>query len=161
MRKSQVTLTLALVPLAALVLAMRATAADHAADETAKTAAAVMAVDQHWLEAEENGDVAWLDGMLLPGYRTVDADGSFATKAALLAHAAKNHGSAAMKQKVAAWHQAHPVEQQVTLQGDTAILSFVSASPASKGKLYSSDVFAYIDGRWHALYSAHTALGKG
>ncbi|MEW9571583.1 nuclear transport factor 2 family protein [Rhodanobacter sp. Si-c] len=131
-----------------------------ATDETARTAAAVMAVDQHWLEAEENGDTAWLDGMLLPDYRSVGVAGTFATKAAILAHAAKNRGSQAMKQQVAAWQQAHPVEQQVTLQGDTAILSFVSSAPATKGKLYSSDVFTYIDGRWHALYSAHTELGK-
>ncbi|MDO1529660.1 nuclear transport factor 2 family protein [Fulvimonas sp. R45] len=161
MRKSQVPLTLALVPLAALVLAVRASAAGHAVDETAKTAAAVIAVDQHWLEAEEGGDVAWLDGLLLPGYRSVGVAGTFATKAAILAHAAKNGGSQAMKQQVAAWQKAHPVEQQVTLQGDTAILSFVSASPATKGKLYSSDVFVYVDGRWRALYSAHTGLGKG
>lgn len=131
-----------------------------AADETAHTAAAVKAVDQHWLEAEEGGDAAWLDGMLLPNYRSVGVAGTFATKAAILARAVKNGGSQAMRQKVSAWQAAHPVEQQVTLQGDTAILSFVSASPATKGKLYSSDVFVYVDGRWRALYSAHTELGK-
>ncbi|HKR76143.1 MAG TPA: nuclear transport factor 2 family protein [Rhodanobacter sp.] len=131
-----------------------------AADETARSAAAVKAVDQHWLEAEENGDAAWLDGMLLPDYRSVGVAGTFATKAAILAHAAKNRGSDKTKQQVAAWQAAHPVEQQVTLQGDTAILSFVSSAPATKGKLYSSDVFVYVDGRWRALYSAHTGLGK-
>lgn len=131
-----------------------------ATDETARTAAAVKAVDQHWLVAEENGDAAWLDGMLLPDYRSVGVAGTFATKAAILAHAAKNHGSDAMKRQVAMWQRAHPVEQQVTLQGDTAILSFVSATPATRGKLYSSDVFVYVDGRWRALYSAHTELGK-
>lgn len=131
-----------------------------ATDETAHTAAAVKAVDQHWLEAEESGDAAWLDGMLLPDYRSVDVAGTFATKAGIVAHAAKNRGSDKMKQEVAAWQAAHPVDQQVTLQGDTAILSFVSAAPATKGKLYSSDVFVYVDGRWRALYSAHTGLGK-
>ncbi|HEX8778277.1 MAG TPA: nuclear transport factor 2 family protein [Rhodanobacter sp.] len=131
-----------------------------AADETAHTAAAVKAVDQHWLEAEEGGDAAWLDGMLLPGYRSVDVAGTFATKAAIVAHAAKNRGSDEMKRKADAWQAAHPVDQQVTLQGDTAILSFVSSTPATKGKLYSSDVFVYVDGRWRALYSAHTGLGK-
>jgi len=131
-----------------------------ATDETAHTAAAVKAVDQHWLEAEESGDAAWLDGMLLPDYRSVDVAGTFATKAGIVAHAAKNRGSDKMKQEVAAWQAAHPVDQQVTLQGDTAILSFVSAAPATKGKLYSSDVFVYVGGRWRALYSAHTGLGK-
>ncbi|MEW9625164.1 hypothetical protein [Rhodanobacter geophilus] len=62
---------------------------------------------------------------------------------------------------MAAWQRAHPVEQQVTLQGDTAILSFVSSAPATKGELHSSGVFVYLVGRWHALYSAHTELGEG
>lgn len=150
--------------LGAAVIGTQAMAAPQggpsAADETAHTAAAVKAVDQHWLEAEESGDAAWLDGMLLPDYRSVGVAGTFATKATIMAHAVKNGGSDKMKQKVAAWQAAHPVEQQVTLQGDTAILSFVSASPATKGKLYSSDVFVYVDGRWRALYSAHTGLGK-
>ncbi|MBD8881733.1 nuclear transport factor 2 family protein [Rhodanobacter sp. 7MK24] len=147
----------------ALVAGMLATPISASAaevDETARTAAAVRAVDQHWLEAEESGDAAWLDDMLLPDYRSVGVAGTFATKAAIVAHAAKNRGSQAMKQQVTAWQQAHPVEQQVTLQGDTAIISFVSTAPATKGKLYSSDVFTYIDGHWHALYSAHTDLGK-
>jgi len=146
--------------LAACAVALGANAADRGVDETAHTAAAVKAVDQHWLEAEEGGDAAWLEGMLLPGYRSVGEAGTFATKQAIVAHAAKNRGSDEMKRKADAWQAAHPVDQQVTLQGDTAILSFVSASPATKGKLYSSDVFVYVDGRWRALYSAHTGLGK-
>lgn len=157
MRHPKISMLLAVAPL--LTLAARASAATT--DETAHTAAAVMAVDQHWLEAEESGDAAWLDGMLLPEYRSVGVAGTFATKAAIVAHAAKNRGSQAMKQQVAAWQQAHPVDQQVTLQGDTAILSFVSSAPATKGKLYSTDVFVYVDGHWHALYSAHTGLGNG
>ena len=146
--------------LAACAVALGANAADRGVDETAHTAAAVKAVDQHWLEAEESGDAAWLEGMLLPGYRSVGVAGTFATKQAIVAHAAKNRGSDEMKRKADAWQAAHPVDQQVTLQGDTAILSFVSSTPATKGKLYSSDVFVYVDGRWRALYSAHTGLGK-
>lgn len=46
------------------------------------------------------------------------------------------------------------------MQGDTANLGFVSTSPATNGKLYSSDAFVYMDGRWHALYSQHSGLGK-
>lgn len=131
-----------------------------AVDETARSAAAVQAVDQHWLEAETRSDTAWLDGLLLPGYRSIGADGKATGKAAILAYAARHGGSAKMKHEVAAWQAAHPLTQQVTLQGDTAIVSFVSTAPASKGKLYSSDVFVYADGRWRALYSAHTELGK-
>lgn len=159
MRPSTILSLPALAALLALALGTPAVAA-AGVDETAHTAAAVKAVDQHWLEAETNGDTAWLDGMLLPGYRSVGVAGTFATKASIVAHAAKNRGSDTMKREVAAWQAAHPVEQQVTLQGDTAILSFISAAPATRGKLYSSDVFVYADGRWRALYSAHTGLGK-
>lgn len=151
----------AAIALGMLAASLRAAAQAGDVDETARTAAAVKAVDQHWLVAEENGDTAWLDGMLLPDYRSVGVAGTFATKAAIVEHAARNRGSPAMKQQVAAWQAAHPVEQQVTLQGDTAILSFVSSAPATKGALYSSDVFVYVDGRWRALYSQHTDLDKG
>lgn len=149
--------------LGTLVLAVTVSAAASAAgiDETAHTAAAVMAVDQHWLTAEETGDAAWLDGMLLPAYRSVGVGGTFATKAVIVAHAKKNRGSQAMKRQVDAWQQTHPVQQQVTMQGDTAILSFISTAPGTKGKLYSSDIFVYVGGRWRALLSQHTELGNG
>jgi ketosteroid isomerase-like protein len=129
-------------------------------NETARTAAAVIAVDQHWSEAENNGDAAWLEGMLLPDYRSVGVAGTFAPKASIVSHAKKNTRPQAMKQEAAAWRQAHPTETKVTMQGDTAIISFVSTSPATMGKIYSSDVFVYVDGHWHALYSQHTGLGK-
>ena len=149
--------------LAALVLAGAAAAADTTdvrTDATARSAAAVIAVDKHWSKAEVDGDTAWLDGMLLPQYRSIGADGKVTTKADILAHAAKNHGSKATRQMIAAWRKAHPSSKKVTLLDRIAILSFVSGAPATRGKLYSSDIFVYVDGRWHALYSQHTDLGK-
>src|SRR6185312_2069768 len=76
------------------------------------------------------------------------------------AMAAPQDGASATDETAHTAAAVKPVDQQVTLQGDTAILSFVSAAPATKGKLYSSDVFVYVGGRWRALYSAHTELGK-
>ena len=96
----------------------------------------------------------------MPDYRSVGTGGTFASKAVIVGHAAKNHNSQAMKQKVAKWHKAHPVEESVTMDGDTAILSFLSASPETKGRIYSSDIFVYVDGRWRALYSQHNAVDK-
>lgn len=90
----------------------------------------------------------------------MDVDGKFATKAAIVARAVKSRGSQTMKQQMTIWERAHPVEKKVTIQGDTAILSFLSASPTTKGKLYSSDIFVYVNGRWRALYSQHTELEK-
>lgn len=159
MRQLSVSASLALVSL--LVLAIGAAAAIAAGvDEAARSAAAVKAVDQHWLEAETHGDTAWLDGLLLPEYRSIGADGKVTGKAAIVAYAARNRDSGKVKREVAAWQAAHPLEQQVVLQGDAAVVSFVSTAPASKGRLYSSDVFVHVGGRWRALYSAHTGLGR-
>ena len=125
------------------------------ADESTRTSAAVIAVDQHWLEAEVGGDAAWLDAMLMPDYRTVGADGKVGDKAAILRSAAKNHGSDKMRKQVDAWQKAHPTKQSVVLHGDVAILSF---SDPKTGRILSSDTFIYKDGGWHALYSQHAKV---
>lgn len=136
-------------------------AAAPVVDETAKTAAAVMAVDQHWLEAEMSGDTAWLERMLLPGYRSVDSKGVAHSKAVIVAHAAKNRGSDAERRKVEAWLKAHPSGQRVVIRGDTAILSFYDPKLGPLRGVRSSDVFVYEAGHWHALYSQHSAVGNG
>lgn len=144
--------------LPALAVIDPASAAANAAvgpNETAKTAAAVMAVDQHWLEAEVGGDTAWLDAMLMPDYRTVGADGKVGDKAAILRSATKNRGSDKMRKEVDAWQKAHPTRQSVVLHGDAAILTF---SDPKTGHILSSDTFIYRDGGWHALYSQHSKV---
>ncbi|KRF00557.1 hypothetical protein ASG87_12765 [Frateuria sp. Soil773] len=152
--------------LAALVLgAAAASAATPAPDaagsgERAKTAAAVIAVDQHWLDAELDGDTAWLDQMLLPEYRSVGADGSVHPKAAILANATKNRGSKTQRAEVEAWLKAHPSGKSVAIHGDTAVLSFYDLAKGAAGDVRSSDVFVYIDGRWHGLYSQHSGPRK-
>jgi hypothetical protein len=150
---------LAFAPVVAEAMQVQSVIANEATGN-AKTAAGVIAVDDHWSAAESGGDSAWLEGMLMPEYRSVDVDGKFTTKAAIVAHAVKSRGSQTMKQQMTIWERAHPVEKKVTIQGDTAILSFLSASPTTKGKLYSSDIFVYVNGRWRALYSQHTELEK-
>lgn len=128
-------------------------AAGPKADQAARTAAAVIAVDDHWSQAEERGDAAWLDSMLLPPYRSIGAEGKILDKKTLLAHAAKNRGSDEMYKKVQAWMKAHPTRKSVVMRGDVAILSF---SDPQTGRVRSSDIFVYEGGRWHALYSQHT-----
>jgi hypothetical protein len=153
--------------LAVLVLGaemtVAATSAASAAgiDETAHSEAAVIAVDQHWLEAELDGDTAWLDDMLLPGYRSVGADGAVHPKAAIMAHAAKNRGSDAERRKVEAWIKAHPSGKSVVIHGDTAILSFYDPARGAASDVRSSDIFVYVGGRWHALYSQHSGARNG
>ena len=127
--------------------------------ESARTEAAVRAVDQHWMDAELDGDSAWLDTMLLPEYRSVGVDGTVHTKAALLAHAAKNRGNDTERRQVEAWLKAHPSGQAVVIRGDTAILTFYDPKLGPQSGVRSADVFVYEDGRWHALYSQHSKAG--
>lgn len=133
-----------------------------AVDETARTEAAVIAVDQHWLDAEVDGDTAYLERLLLPEYRSVGADGMVHAKAAIVAHAARNRGSDAARRRVEAWLAAHPTGTSVVIHGDVAILSFYDPKRGPQQGVRSSDIFVYgADGRWHALYSQHTAVGQG
>lgn len=122
-------------------------------DESAHTSAAVIAVDDHWGEAEVSGDTAWLDRMLMPDYRSINVEGKVLDKPTLLAHAEKNRGSDKMRKQVDAWLKAHPIRKSVVMHGDIAILSF---SNPKTGLVRSSDIFVYRKGGWHALYSQHS-----
>jgi hypothetical protein len=130
-----------------------------AAGETQQTEAGVMAVDAHWSLAEMTGDTGWLDRMLLPEYRSVSNDGSVHTKVAILASAAKHTGThlATAKQNFADYQKQHPYGTAITLQGDTAIITFYDPALGPQKGIKSSDVFIYLGGRWHAMYSPHTA----
>jgi hypothetical protein len=129
-------------------------------EEARKTEAAVVAVDQHWMDAELAGDSAWLDAMLLPEYRSVGADGTVHPKAAIIAHAAKNRGNDAERRKVEAWLKANPLGKSVVIRGDTGIITFYDPQLGPQNGVRSSDIFVYQGGRWHALYSQHSAVGS-
>lgn len=144
---------MALGLIAALAASAPIRAANVKVDENARTAAAVIAVDDHWLRAEEHGDTAWLDSMLSGKYRSINADGKALDKPTLLAHAAKNRTSDEMSRVVQAWQKTHPTRESVVMRGDVAILSF---SNPRTGRVRSSDIFVYEGGAWHALYSQHT-----
>lgn len=135
-------------------------AAPAAADETQQTEAGVMAVDKQWSLAELTGDTAWLDQMLLPEYRSVNNDGTAHDKAAIVAGAAKRKGTS-MDQARLAWatyQKQHPFGSAVVVHGDTAIVSFYDPALGPQRGVRSSDVFLYVDGHWHALYSQHTGV---
>jgi hypothetical protein len=153
--------SLLLVSAAACLIAATAHANDTAArhaDETRRDKAAVIAVDEHWSEAEMSGDTAWLDRMLLPEYRSVSADGTAHPKSAILASARKNLHSDKMRRKVEAWRKAHPSATSVVLRDNVAILSFYDPALGPQKGVTSSDIFVYIDGHWHALYSQHASV---
>lgn len=137
----------------ALTFFSSAVADNMKGDQSTRTSQAAIAVDDHWSQAEVSGDTAWLDSMLLPEYRSISADGKVLDKKTLLAHAAKNRGSDAMRKRVEAWVKADPTATSVVMRGNVAILSF---SDPKTGRVMSSDIFVYQDGGWHALYSQHS-----
>lgn len=123
-------------------------------DETAMTSKAIVAVDDHWSLAELRGNTAWMDALLLPGYRSVRADGTVRDKSNLLAHAAKNRGHGVEKLKAFdAWLESHPMNEAVAIHGDTVVLTF---SVPATGRIRLYNVFVHENGRWRALYSQLT-----
>lgn len=154
LRPIATTFALAISTLAATA-SIPAHAQERNVEEASRTSAAVIAVDDHWLQAEMGGDTAWLDAMLMPDYRSISPEGKVLDKPTLLAHAEKNRDSDEMRKKVDAWLKAHPTRKSVVMHGDVAILSF---SDPKTGRVRSSDIFIYKDRGWHALFSQHAKV---
>ena len=121
----------------------------------ARTAAAVLAADNAWGDAEAGGNVAFVAQLLLPGYRSIGADGKTTDREAILKSTRRHGASPDYKAKVAAWRLQHPSHGEVALFGDTAILTWVSDAPDSRGKVQSCEIFVYRDRPWRAVYSQH------
>lgn len=152
------------VPICATLLfsAMAANLAHSLAAQDAPeahTAAAVIADDHGWSKAEETGDVKYLDALLLPEYRSVNSDGKWGDKAAILRGAAKGSHDPSVLARVKAWRTTHPSVTSAVIRGDVAILTFSLNKGSDPKPVMSCDVFVYRDGHWHALYSQHTSAG--
>lgn len=145
---------------ALLCLATQSLSAASSPASQPKTAEAVKAADDNWGKAEERGDAGYVDNLLLPGYRSVNADGTVHDKAAILANTRKHAGSSDYAAKVQQWKAAHPYATDVMLRGDTAVVTFYLKPLGPDKGILSSDIFTYIDGEWHAIYSQHTQMGK-
>jgi hypothetical protein len=126
------------------------------ADETAKTSAAVIAVDKHWGEAELAGDNAYLDDLLLPEYRTVEPTGVAHGKS----RGARKPATPEEQAKAKNWLATHAIEAKVVISGDTAVLTWYDPSLGPERGVRSSDIFVYQGGHWHALYSQHSDASK-
>lgn len=126
-----------------------------AADEP-RSAAAVIAADDQWLQAEIRGDADFLDALLLPGYRSIGAKGEISDKRHLVDGARRRGASPAMAETVRAWKAAHPTHADVQIIGDTAVLTWVLDKSDGSAPVSSCDIFVYRDGRWRAIYSQHS-----
>jgi hypothetical protein len=155
-----------LAVLASLLLGIGSPLAIHAQANQgpeAHTEAAVIADDDGWGKAEA-GDVAYVDNLLLPEYRSVNPDGSVHPKDAILGGVRKRANSpalaAAYTADTAKWLAAHPYTTTVVIIGDTAILTFSPDIPGSSKPVSSCDIFVYREGHWRAIYSQHTDASK-
>jgi hypothetical protein len=150
--------------LGALCVAAAAASAGIAQDAKtveSRTEAAVVAADDNWGKAEETGNFAFVEGLLLPEYRSISSDGSVHDKAAILASMKKRANTPGSSASVEQWKAAHPTRTSTVITGDTAILTFTLNRPGSPAAVLSSDIFVYREGRWRALYSQHSEAGKG
>jgi hypothetical protein len=126
-----------------------------------RTAAEVIALDRQWSRAEDDGDVAWLEALLSPDYQSIATDGSAIDRDHILAGARRNATldpaqRRDMAARNAAWAAQHAGTTRVVLLGNTAVLTSISKIPGKTGLVMSCDVFAWRNGRWHALYSQHS-----
>jgi hypothetical protein len=126
-----------------------------AVDETQHTEAALRAIVDHWGDAEVDGDVAYLEQLLLPEYRSIDAKGGSHPRARILEHARTNAGSAEARKAVDAFKLAHPTEVSVVIHGDTGIVSYFNPKRGLDSSIRGSDIFVFEARRWHAVYSLH------
>jgi hypothetical protein len=150
----------ALVPMLLLMLSPLPCPAASSPAPQPKTAEAVKAADEGWTKAEETGDVSYVDNLLLDGYRSVNPDGTVHDKAAILANTRKHAGSTEYAAKIQKWTADHPYGTDVFLQGDTAVVTFYSKPLGPQKGIMSCDIFTYVDGQWHAVYSQHTSVGR-
>jgi hypothetical protein len=125
-----------------------------------RTEEAVIARDEQWLAAEISGNTTYLDGLLLPEYRSIGPDGRIHDKIAVLASARNNKGSSEKAASIAKWTANHPYIRSASLIGDIAIVTFTLNKIAAPKSVLSCDIFLYRDGRWRGLYSHSTDAAK-
>lgn len=144
-----------LVPVAVSVclftLAAAAQDCRHLLGHQSADAASIKQVEHAWTEAFLHGGTEYLGCLLTPDYVSVSAKGVARDRATIIGFAEKNKGKNDPLPS--------PATPTIEIYGNTAVVR--SDSPAAPdGKypaMYSSDIFAFQDGAWHAVYSQHTA----
>ncbi len=123
-------------------------------------AASVKQAEDRWSQAYTQGGSEYLECLLTPDYVSVSAKGVPRDKATIVTGAQKNAQQNKGKSEVKAKTLPDLPEPKIQLYGNTAVVqSSLAADPNGKyPAMYSSDVFAFQDGAWHAIYSQHTAV---
>lgn len=122
--------------------------------------ASIKRAEDRWSQAYTQGGTEYLECLLTPDYVSVSAKGVPRDKATIVSGAQKN--AQQNKGKSEAKSKALPdlPEPKIQLYGNTAVVqSSLATDPNGKyPAMYSSDVFAFTDGAWHAIYSQHTPV---
>jgi hypothetical protein len=127
-------------------------------DETQPSEAGLRAVAEHWNAAERDGDVAFLEQLLVPEYRSIDAKGEAHPRAVILAYVKAKGGSAERRREVEAYKTAHPTQTAVTVHGTLGVVAYFNPTRGIDHSVRGSDVFVYEDHHWHAVYSLHNSV---
>ena len=132
-------------------MAVHAEDCRHLLGRQSADAESIKQVEHSWTDAFLHGGTDYLQCLLTPDYVSVSAKGVPRDRAAIVAMAEKNKGKNTPMPSLP--------ESNIQIYGNTAVVR--SDSPAdANGKypaMYSSDIFAFQDGVWHAVYSQHTA----
>jgi uncharacterized protein (TIGR02246 family) len=115
--------------------------------------AVLRALNEHYVRAFREADVAWYDAHLAPDYVVVSGDGSFQDRAAALADFAKPYFADHMR--------SFPVDE-VTIRrfGDVALMHAQNAYQLKDGRRgvdRYTDIWARQDGRWRCV-AAHITV---
>jgi hypothetical protein len=118
--------------------------------------ASIKKVEAAWSDAYMNGGTEYLECLLSPDYVSVSAKGVPRDKATIVGGAQKN----AQQNKGKSTPLPDMPQPKIQLYGNTAVVqSSLPADPSGKyPAMYSSDVFAFQDGVWRAIYSQHTEV---
>jgi hypothetical protein len=123
-------------------------------------AASIKQAEDRWSQAYTQGRTEYLECLLTPDYVSVSAKGVPRDKAAIVSGAQKN--AQQNKGKTDGKSKTLPdlPEPKIQLYGNSAVVqSSLAADPNGKyPAMYSSDVFAFQDGVWRAIYSQHTPV---
>ena len=135
-----------MLKVAAIVAAFAVPAAAAPCNETAKTAAGVQCVEDHWSRAFIGGDSTYLTALLGDDYHSYLGDGTGRDRATII-KAAQDHARAHPNEQVTA----PKTPPDIQLRGDVAAVFWKNPD----GSLASVDVFAWSGGHWRAWYSQH------
>ncbi len=123
-------------------------------------AASIKQAEDRWSQAYTQGGTEYLECLLTPDYVSVSAKGIPRDKATIVNGAQKNAQQNQGKNDGKSKTLPDLPEPKIQLYGNTAVVqSSLAADPNGKyPAMYSSDVFAFQDGAWRAIYSQHTPV---